>query len=65
MSTDTDKMINVNEFMDRYFDPECKPSRHTVWRWCRTGKLPCRRIGRYYYIKPEDARTFLALQNSA
>jgi hypothetical protein len=52
------QLMKIDEFLDRYYTPASRPARCTVWRWCRTGKLPSQRAGREYFIAKTDADAF-------
>lgn len=50
-------LITLEEFTHQYF--ATPPSKHSVWRWVRHGHIPAVRIGRRYYISPDDAQAFV------
>jgi hypothetical protein len=50
-------LITLDEFSATYF--VSPPSKHSVWRWVRYGHIPAVRIGRRYYITPDDAAAFV------
>ncbi len=31
----------------------------TIWRWCRQGRIPCLKIGRYWRVRREVLEGFL------
>jgi excisionase family DNA binding protein len=35
-------------------------SKETVRRWCQTGKLPAKRVGFWWRIRPEDVEQLIA-----
>ena len=47
----------LDQMAESFFSsPVPKP---TLWKWIRTGHLAAIRIGRRYYVKPEDVQMFL------
>jgi len=53
------QLFTVKQFIEAYFEKGRRPSKYTVWHWIRQKRLPAQRIGRSYYIYPEDAQKFL------
>ena len=41
----------------------CKPA--TVWTWIQMGRLPALRIGRQYFVTPNDLADFKAARQEA
>ena len=50
-------LLTLDQMAESFFSsPVPKP---TLWKWIRTGHLAAIRIGRRYYVKPEDVQMFL------
>ena len=32
---------------------------HTVYRWCKEGRIPCLKIGKYWRVRREELMAFL------
>ena len=47
-------MQTVDEWIETNFAEGSRPAKTTVWRWIREGKLPARRIGKRYYLTPDQ-----------
>ncbi len=43
-------LITVNEYLEKYFSEESRPSKRTVWGWLRSGALPAEKFGKQYYL---------------
>jgi excisionase family DNA binding protein len=56
--------MKVDEFLEKYFTDDARPTKYTVWRWIRAGKLSAHRTGRHYYIQQGDAEQFLRIKTS-
>jgi hypothetical protein len=50
-------LITLEQFAQMYF--VTPPSKHSVWRWVREGHIPAVRVGRRYYVHPQDAQAFI------
>lgn len=46
------KLLTVEQWVEQRFEAGSRPSKRTVWRWIRDGRLPAERIGKRYYIDP-------------
>jgi len=44
------RLVTVQQWRDRHFDPESAPAELTVLRLLRDGKLPGRKVGGKWFI---------------
>ena len=49
-----EKRMSCREVAD-----ECKVKLTTVWSWIRTGKLRAYKLGKTYWVSPEDLDAFI------
>jgi hypothetical protein len=47
------KLVTVETWIKEKFEIP-RPSKRTVWRWIRDGKLEAKKIGRRYYLTEES-----------
>lgn len=50
------RLIRIEEFRRRFFDPSCKPAEITLRRLLRGRKLPGKKVGGTWYIDVERWR---------
>lgn len=48
-----EKLMPVSEWIETRFTKK-KPSPQVVTKWCRTGELPAKQIGRLWFIKVQE-----------
>ena len=48
------KLISIEGYINKEFDPDGAPSPITVRRWCNKGEIPARKIGGQWYIERND-----------
>ena len=44
------KLVTVEQWIEQRFSEGSRPSKRTVWRWIRDGRLPAERMGKRYFI---------------
>lgn len=49
-----DEILTIKEVSDYL-----KLSRTTVWRWCKTGKIPAFKVGRSWRVRKAEVEKFL------
>lgn len=52
------KLITIQGYIEKEFDPAGAPSPVTVRRWCSTGEIPAKKIGgNWFIIRSEKIET--------
>lgn len=51
------RLMRVEEWAEKYFTPESRPSEITLQRWLRKGTLPGRKVGGSWFV---DEHAWLA-----
>ena len=54
------ELIGITAFRHRFFVPESRPTRRTVWFWCKNGDIPATQIGSKWYIDISAFKSELA-----
>lgn len=50
------KLISIQGYIDKTFDPMGAPSPHTVRRWCVEGKIIAKKIGGIWFIVQQEEK---------
>src|SRR5207249_11466853 len=56
---DRAKLVNADQLLETLFDAECRPTKRTLWNWCRLGYVPVIRIGVSVFFDPSAVRQVL------
>ena len=44
------KLILAKQWVEKYFDEGSRPSEQLLGRWCREGRIPCRKVAGQWYV---------------
>lgn len=48
------KLLTTEAWLERYFDPTCRPSLAQTQRWLRDGKIPGKKVGGTWFIDEHE-----------